>query len=291
MENDLPLVSIITVCLNARSTLRRAIGSIQKQSYKNIEYLVIDGGSTDGTLAILAEFEDLIEVLVSEPDSGISAAFNKGIALAQGKYIQLLNADDVLSGNKIAKSVELLERNPAAAFAFGDLITLNSLGTSIMRVKGDPNYSRGMGYLIPLINHVTFLVPRTSYEKYGVYDPTWKLAMDYDWVLRGYHRGARGIYSSEILVYMQEGGASSDWRSAFKEVWRINCRNGMKPWLARGAFYFAYGKFATRLLFETLFSFRLVAYFRPGKKLLQPSNSVYMGMEPVPSSRLRLQKS
>ena len=103
-----PLVSVITVCRNAATTVERTVRSVLAQSYKPLEYIIVDGGSTDGTLDIIRRNRRKIARIVSEPDRGISDAFNKGIRLSRGAYVHLLNADDWMEPDTISRGVEAL---------------------------------------------------------------------------------------------------------------------------------------------------------------------------------------
>ena len=171
MNQQLPLVSIITVCLNTEKTIRRTIESVIAQTYGNIEYIIVDGGSTDRTLEIIGEYRSHVGLLISEPDQGIGDAFNKGIARSSGEYIQLLNADDFMPPEKIAISVGRLVRHGDAAFVFGDMLVIDGSGTTLYRLHGDPDYASSIACLVPRVNHPTFLVRRSVYEKHGVFDP------------------------------------------------------------------------------------------------------------------------
>ena len=122
--SQFPLVTIVTVCLNAVRTIEQTIQSVIRQTYKNIEYIIIDGGSNDGTLDIIKKYEQHITKYVSEPDEGLYDAMNKGISMAHGEYVLLLNADD----SYVDDAVEI-----AIRFSFGvNVITSTALGAFII---------------------------------------------------------------------------------------------------------------------------------------------------------------
>src|SRR5262245_46093523 len=163
---DPGLVTIITVVLNRAATLGRAIESVLGQSYAPIEHVVIDGGSTDGTLEVIRRYADGLAYWISEPDRGISDAFNKGLAAASGAFIGLLNADDWLEADQVGLAVAALERT-GADFTFGDLICHGADGRARHRIKGDPHYARSIRLGMPAVNHPTMLVRRRVYERVG----------------------------------------------------------------------------------------------------------------------------
>ncbi len=224
--NTPPLVSVITVCLNAEKTIRRTIESVIGQSYSSIEYIIVDGGSTDATSTIIKEYNDKIAKTISEKDSGIGDAFNKGIAVATGEFLQFINADDVLLPQKIEYSVRIFQENPDAAFVFGDIIKINEKGDGL-RISGDPFYARSISYVMNRVNHPTMMVKRSLFTRFGVFDKQWRVAMDYDWILRIHRAGLRGVYSSDIVVQTQSGGISDAQRlRAFRECRDISIHHG-----------------------------------------------------------------
>jgi glycosyltransferase involved in cell wall biosynthesis len=189
-------------------------------------------------VSIAKEYGSKISALISEPDNGISDAFNKGIHLSKGSFVQLINADDIVPPEKIAHSIETFGKNPGAAFVFGDIIK-RSIDGSESVVKGDPHYSRSIRLVMNRVNHPTMLVKKEIYNRYGYFDLQWKIAMDYDWILRIHNAGMVGVYSSDIVVIMESGGISdSDRIRAFKECREISLRHGRNPILAYG-YYFA----------------------------------------------------
>ncbi|HMD13469.1 MAG TPA: glycosyltransferase family 2 protein [Bacteroidota bacterium] len=231
-----PLVSVITVCRNSAATIRATIASVERQTYSPIQYIIIDGGSNDGTLAEIKKHSGRVDVLISENDRGISDAFNKGIALAKGEFIQLLNADDILDDHTIEKSVALLTSNPQAGFVFGDVVKVDTTGNR-EKISGDPNYAHTIRYTMGAIPHPSVLARRRLYDVYGGFDLRWHIAMDYDWLLRVHRGGEKGIYSSEILVVMTAGGMSdANMLAAYREVRDISIEHGLLRVIAQ-AYY------------------------------------------------------
>ncbi|MGI9493747.1 MAG: glycosyltransferase family 2 protein [Geminicoccaceae bacterium] len=224
-----PLVSLITVVLNGGDAFRRTFESVFAQRYQPIEYIVIDGESTDGSVDLIKRHSDRIAYWVSEPDQGISDAFNKGIAAAKGDYIGLLNADDWLSPEQVEEAVRTLEASDAG-FAFGDLLYHAPDGTPLHMIKGDPDYETKIKSLMPALNHPTMLVRRSVFDDIGGFDQRYKVAMDYDWALRAHLAGYKGEYSKNIVGHMTLDGTSDrQFVRSLIEVRRIATSHGQNP--------------------------------------------------------------
>ena len=222
---DRPLVSIITVVRNAATTLPRTIASVRAQTYTPIEYILVDGGSTDGTLDIIRSNEDLISVWLSEPDRGIYDAFNKGVALSTGQYIQILNSDDWMSPDQIERAVSVLQAT-RADFVFGDIWLYGWRGQDVF-VPGDPSYGSKIREHMPSLAQTTACCARRIFEKVGLFRVGMRIASDYDWFLRAHLAGFRGVHDASILGHMLAGGISTTaQRSAIIEGFVISFRNG-----------------------------------------------------------------
>lgn len=225
-------VSLITVVLNGGDALARAFDSVFAQTYQPIDYIVIDGGSTDGSLDLIKQNQDRLAYWISEPDHGISDAFNKGIAAARGDYIGILNADDWLSPDQIEEAVRLLETSDAG-FAFGDLLYHATDGQMLHLIQGDPVYEKSIKSLMPALNHPTMLARREIFEDIGGFDRRYRVAMDYDWALRAHLAGHRGIHSGMIQGHMTLDGTSDrQFIEGLREVRQIASRHGQSPALA-----------------------------------------------------------
>lgn len=204
-------VSIITAVYNARETIGQAIESILGQSYPDIELVVIDGGSTDGTVEILQRYRERIAVLVSEPDHGIYDALNKGLALASGEIVGFLHADDVLASSTAVQRIAEAFVDPAVDAAYGDLVYVNKRDCSkVIRYWRAGEYSRSglqAGWMPP---HPTFYARRSLYTRLGGFDASLRVAADYDCMLRFLWRERINcVYVPEVLVRMRVGGASN----------------------------------------------------------------------------------
>jgi glycosyltransferase involved in cell wall biosynthesis len=219
-------VSIVTVVRNRAASLARTIDSVLGQTYPEVEHVVIDGASTDGTVAVIRRYADRLAYWISEPDRGISDAFNKGVAVARGDCIGLLNADDWLEPEQIRHAVAALRRS-GSDFVFGDLLYHDAAGRTLFRIRGDKNYARAIERGMPDVNHPTLLAWRRVYEQIGAFDPSLRFAMDYDWLLRAHRAGFRGTYAPEMVGHMTLAGVSDrDYIQALGEVRDIAIAHG-----------------------------------------------------------------
>ena len=207
------LVSVITVVFNGEKYLEQTIQSVLSQSYQNIEYIIVDGGSTDGTLDIIRKYDSQLAYWKSEPDKGISDAFNKGIALSTGDLIGILNADDWYEPEAVARMVAQYEPE---SVLHGNKQYWNEDGSQAHQAR--PNLD-----ILPLemsLNHPTVFVSKSLYEKHGVFDLNYKLAMDYHLLLRLYNAGAKFIHVDHIIANMRLGGVSANIVGCYREVLR-----------------------------------------------------------------------
>lgn len=245
-----PLVTIVTVVKNGECFLEKTIRSVLSQTYGNIEYIIIDGGSTDGTLDIIKRYDDRVSVWVSEKDQGISDAFNKGITLSTGDIIGLVNSDDWLSPDQIAEGVNAL-RNSSADFVFGDLLHHDEQGYHLYRIHGDPEYRRRIRSRMPELCHPTVLVWKKTYDRVGSFDTKYRYAMDYEWLLRLHVSGGSGLYVKNMVGHMTVGGASDNsYKIALREVREISVRYGHPRLLASCLYHARIVKGFMRRAFE-----------------------------------------
>ena len=204
-------ISVITAVYNNRETIAAALDSVLGQAGVNVELVVIDGGSTDGTLEVLRAYADRLDVLVSEPDRGIYDALNKGIELASGEVVGFLHSDDLFAdANALAWiAAAFAEFNVGAVY--GDLfyVRKNDPGRVVRQWRaGDFSRRRlARGWMPP---HPTLYVRRSLYAQHGLFDTSFRIAADYDFTLRLFCRADIGVhYIPEVLVKMRVGGASN----------------------------------------------------------------------------------
>lgn len=206
-----PLVSIITIVYNGEAFLEKTIKSVLAQSYANIEYIIIDGGSTDSTLDIIKKYESGVAYWKSEPDKGISDAFNKGIAIAQGELVGIINADDWYAPDAVEQIVKCYQPH---SVLHGNMQYWNEDGTKGMYVK--PNDA-----LLPqemTLNHPTVFISKSVYLQHGMFSLDYKLSMDYQLLLRLYIAGVSFIHVDKTISNMRSGGFSSNWIKCYQET-------------------------------------------------------------------------
>lgn len=247
-----PLLSVVTTVRNGARTLPHTLESIRAQNFPGLEYIIADAGSTDGTLDIIRTNGDIVSHWQSEPDKGISDGFNKGIALSRGKYVTILNADDWLSPGQLALGVETLEET-GADFVFGDLVYHDAEGRPLYRMAGESDYARRIGHVMPALNHPTVIVRRNAYERFGLFDLTLRLAMDYDLLLRLHRGGCRGVHDPRMIGHMTlEGASDTQSRKGLAEVRDISIRHGASVPSAWTRYLFRIVKGDTRRLLDRL---------------------------------------
>jgi glycosyltransferase len=204
-------ISIVTVSYNSAKTINDTIRSVLYQTYPDIEYIIIDGGSNDDTIEIIKSYGDKISKFISEADNGIYDAMNKGLKLATGNFIGILNSDDLYINNSVISELyKQLVKGDFEIF-FGDLYYVSKDNTDkIIRRWETKNYKPGAfkkGWHPP---HPTFFVSKNVYDKYGYFDLKFKLAADFELMLRfleKYH--VRSCYIPKPLVKMRLGGATN----------------------------------------------------------------------------------
>jgi glycosyltransferase involved in cell wall biosynthesis len=204
-----PLVSVITVTYNAEKYLEHTILSIVNQTYTNIEYIIIDGKSTDKTTSIIEQYSDIVSTWLSEPDNGIYDAMNKGIILSHGELIGILNAGDFYQPDAIEKIVNAYLNNfPTDTGIFhGNINYYWENGIFFKEKKANPDIS--VLYKKNNIFHPTFFVTKSTYEKNGLFDLHYKIAADMDFAMRNYTKGIQFIYLDNVITNFRMGGIST----------------------------------------------------------------------------------
>jgi glycosyltransferase involved in cell wall biosynthesis len=204
-----PLITVITAVLNCSATIEKTIRSVLNQSFESVEYIIIDGGSTDGTLDIIRHYEHEIDYWVSEPDKGIYDAWNKGITLASGQWIAFLGADDTfLDGALDAYANAIAVSSDTQLEYISSRVNLVE-GHKVMRVFGQKwNWTIFQRYMN--VAHVGSLHSRALFEKYGLYDTTYKICGDYEFLLRSRAK-LKVAFVNLTTVNMSIGGASDNF--------------------------------------------------------------------------------
>lgn len=221
----LPRITIITVVFNGKTLLEKTIHSVISQQYKNIEYIIIDGGSTDGTQDIIKRYERKISYWVSEPDNGISDAFNKGISASKGDYILMLNAGDVFSNDTVlADNIHLFDESDIIVFRAFVQNTGRFIGINSFEGKTQAQKAR--------LPHQATFVNRGVYNRYGLYDTSYRIRMDYEFFLRCNGK-LTANFSLETLVFYDNSGLSGQLKHRLRyeqEAIQAECIHLKKLW-------------------------------------------------------------
>jgi glycosyltransferase involved in cell wall biosynthesis len=222
-QSNEPLFSLVTVTFNAAKTVQKAIDSVRAQRFRDFEYLVIDGGSTDGTVELARAASDVVTRVVSEKDRGISDAFNKGVLLARGRFIGMVNADDWYEPDALATVAAELERVPADVYC-GLQRYWDGEGREAGVYEVEPAHLRSF----MSVNHIASFARRALFVEHGGFKLSYRAAMDYELYLRFFVRGARFQRVGAVLANMSLGGTSDrNWTRAVAEVRRAQRENGV----------------------------------------------------------------
>lgn len=214
-------VSIITSCYNRKDTIRDTIESVLTQDYPNIEYIIIDGASTDGSLRVIREYEDRLAKIVSEPDKSMYQALNKGLKLASGDVIGLVHSDDMLyDSHTISSIVEEFEKTDAEMLYGNGLLVDTRFISKVVRNWISGNYSRWKLKLGWLPLHPTCYIKKEILPRVGFYNEEYKIAADTEFVFRALYKYRLRIhYLNKYIIRMRMGGLSTD-KSKRMAMWR-----------------------------------------------------------------------
>lgn len=205
-------ISIITATYNSASTIKECIESVNAQTYKNIEHIIIDGASKDNTLEIINNLPNRVTKIVSEPDKGIYDAMNKGIKSATGDVIGILNSDDFFTSDNIIEIVVENFKNCDIDALYGDVHFVNPDDiTKSVRYYSSAIFKPSLFRFGFMPAHPSFYMKRECYEKYGLYSLDYKIASDYDLLIRYLHREKiKYKYINKDFVTMRTGGVSTE---------------------------------------------------------------------------------
>jgi len=241
MIGDRPRVSVVTVTLNSHEHVEDAIRSVLSQTYPALEYVIIDGGSTDGTLDVIKAHEKDLASWISEPDRGIADAFNKGLAATSGEYVLFLNSDDWLADPEaLTRAMRPATVSPAPDIIFGDCDLVDRDTGRLLR-RLDHGWSPTAFRFGRMINHPALFTHRSYFRKYGAFDESYRISMDYELLLRGALE-SRVVHVPSVITKMRSGGLSIRNRdSVIEEIFRALKEHGVlntqwQEWLLRAYF-------------------------------------------------------
>jgi glycosyltransferase involved in cell wall biosynthesis len=215
-----PLISVVTVVYNGVATLEQTMLSVINQTYKNIEYIIIDGGSTDGTIDIIKKYENHLAYWVSEPDKGIYDAMNKGINRAKGDLIGIINSDDWYENGTINIIANYYGQYPDIGIFHGDMFVVYENNKKILKKGTVANIKWKMD-----MNHPTCFVKRSLYcERLYPFNIRYKLAADYDFLLWCYLNNYKFMHIDKVLVFFRIGGFSDSSPTSIDAyyIWKNN---------------------------------------------------------------------
>jgi glycosyltransferase involved in cell wall biosynthesis len=210
------ILTIITVCLNSEALIERTIRSVTSQDYPHIEYIIIDGGSTDGTLDIIQKYRSGITVLVSEKDKGIYDAMNKGLTTATGDLVYFLNSGDYLTSERVISDViQKIEQFPEYGIYTGDVMYYDENGAE--RWSGDRETTTDV--MARVINHQSIIARKEVFETCGGFDTRYRIYADYDWLLRAIlNHGVQIKYTGiPFTYYLKAGKSDRVWKKYLPE--------------------------------------------------------------------------
>jgi glycosyltransferase involved in cell wall biosynthesis len=261
-----PKISIITVVFNGAKTLERTILSVVNQNYSNLEYIVIDGGSTDGTIEIIKRYNKYISQWVSEKDEGISDAFNKGIKLATGDWVGLINSDDWYENQVFSL---LAHVKPDIDIVYGNLQYWRNFHKDYNFKANHLNLLKEM-----TLNHPASFVKRHVYLNYGMFDIKYKYAMDYDLMLRFFLAKLSFEHQDKTFAHFSLDGVSDKyWLNAYIEVRNIKLKNGLSSALAHSYYFFQVFRTGISRTLQRIGFSRLVSWYRINLSLMKKSKN------------------
>jgi glycosyltransferase involved in cell wall biosynthesis len=211
-------ISIITVCYNSSKTIEKTILSVANQTYDNIEYIVIDGNSNDNTLEIIESYQCKISKLISEPDKGLYDAMNKGVSIATGDLIGILNSDDTFYSSTVIEEIVNFHKKNKIDASIGNIIQHKENG-NMVRFYSSKNWNPQklkIGFMPP---HPSLFLKRELFLKYGNYDLGYKIGADYELITRFFlSKEITWMYSGVTTTAMLVGGLSSSGTSSYKLI-------------------------------------------------------------------------
>ncbi len=225
-SDDRPLISIITVVFNGEKYLENTILSVLNQTYNNIEYIIIDGGSTDNTIEIIKKYENRIDYWISEKDNGIYDAMNKGILVSSGIWLSFLGSDDVYNKDAIENYYNSLKNAGDVNYVFSKIQLVDNCNNILSIIGKNLKKEKLKKYMC--VPHVGSLHHRSLFTEYGLFDISYKIAGDYEFLLR-VDKSLRILFMDKITVsMMNEGVSNQNIKKVFKETLKLKIKTGKR---------------------------------------------------------------
>lgn len=274
MQTPSPSFSVITVCLNAAGTIEQSLESVLSQTLPPAEYIVVDGGSTDGTREIVERYRPRLTQVVFEPDDGIYDAFNKGLARATGDLVGILNADDLYAPWALETVAEACRQNPEAGVFYGKLAVVDEArGRWTVYPVGE--HRRLLGRMS--IAHPATFVARSLYGRHGFFDPTFRVSGDWEFILRLFRAGEGFCPVDRVLTAFRNSGVSSAYTPRLLRENRRIYETVLPPSAARRAILRMHLKCWGKRLLGTLGLSGLYARWRDRRLLNAEKSGVFDG--------------
>lgn len=225
-------ISIITVCYNSAKTIEKTFKSVQRQTYKNIEYIVVDGGSKDTTIDLVKKYKSIVSQWVSEPDKGLYDAMNKGIAMASGDIVGILNSDDIFTNDFVLENVAKFHLQNNVEASVGNIIQFNEVGKTVRKYSAK-NWNPEKLKIGFMPAHPALFFKRYLFKKYGLYHLDFTIGADYELITRFFLKhNISWKFSNITTTSMLIGGLSSSGVSSYqlisKEIKKALTRNDVK---------------------------------------------------------------
>ena len=223
-------VSVITVCYNSQNTLELTINSVLAQNYPDVEYIIVDGNSTDNTVEIIKKYENKLSHFISESDNGIYDAMNKGIRLASGEIIGILNSDDVFYNNNIISEIVQAVKISNADCVYGNIVYFKNDIEEVNRVWRTSQFYNGFFESGKMPPHPALFVKKVVYDNIGLFRTDFKVAADQEFMIRMLKKHKHSAYFvDQFFVRMRLGGASTSGIKSYllstkeiKKAWSVN---------------------------------------------------------------------
>jgi len=209
-------ISIVTVCLDAEKSIGQTIESVRKQTYPNIEYIIIDGGSTDNTIKIINNNKDVVTILITEPDSGIYNAMNKGIRASTGRVLFFLNSDDYFYDETVIQDImECFSKNPNISLIYGDVL-VEITGKLIPWNQAAKLDRKRLAR--QTISHQSIFARKEIFVDNGEFSEKFNIVSDYDWLMHLIHSGVESLHIQRNISIVGSGGCSSTTSWEFERL-------------------------------------------------------------------------